>query len=344
MTMRSVARCAGVSTMTVSNAFSRPERLSSGLRTRILAVAAEMGYAGPDPAARSLVRGRTGIVAILQSETPQYAFHDEYSAIWLSTLSEELGCAGLALTLLPTRPAPSFVPARDVAMDGAIVHSTRPATDGVEWLRRRGLPLVYVDQAGEPAHSSVNIDDRSGAAEAARHIVELGHRRIGLVPLGRAGFPEESDDWFVARQRLAGWYDGLDGTGAVVDVVPVTASTFDAGLQAAGELLDRTDRLTAVLCFCDAVAAGVVRAAYHRGLAVPRDLSVVGFDDTPLARRTLPGLTTVHQDIEGKGRAAAGALVRAIARHRGGDGDAGTPEHVVLPTALTIRSSTASAP
>lgn len=325
--------------MTVSNAFSRPDQLSSRLRKRILSTAAELGYAGPDPSARSLVWGRTGTVGVLRSESPQYAFHDEHSAIWLSSLYEELGRNGLALTLLPTSPSESFVPARDVAMDGAIVHSARPAAAGVGWLRRRGLPLVYVDQAGDPEHPSVNLDDRGGAEQAARHLVDLGHRRIGLIPLGRDD--STSDDWYVARQRLAGWFDVLHQLTTTPCIEGAPASTLEAGMRAAARLLDREDRPTAILCFSDAIAAGVVQETIDRGLSVPGDISVVGFDDTPLATRIRPALTSVHQDIEGKGRAAATALVHAIARRRDGVDDNGEPpHHLLLPTTLRVRDST----
>lgn len=338
--MKTVADLVGVSPMTVSNAFSRPDQLSSAVRQRVLAAAAELGYAGPDPSARSLARGATGTVGILRTESPQYAFHDEHSAILLAAIAEELGQAGLALTLLPTSGAGNVVPARDVAMDGAIVYSCRPAADGVGWLRMRGLPLVYVDQAGESGASSVNLDDRGGAQAAARHLIELGHQRIALVSLGR-GAEGDSTDWYVARQRMAGWQDVLAEAGIEPLVLRSPSSTQEDGADTVRKLLGDPDRPTGMLCFSDAVAAGVLRAAEDAGVRVPEDLSVIGFDDTPLARRLRPQLTSVHQDISGKGRAAAAALVGAIARRRGGPGEA---QHVMLPTNLVVRASTAAPP
>ena len=109
------------------------------------------------------------------------ALSDEFGALFLAVIAEELGRGGLALTLLPNVETPDVLPVRDVAMDGAIVYSCSPAEVSVEWLRRRRLPLVLVDQAPDDAFTSVNIDDRAGALAAAAHVVALGHRRIQLA-------------------------------------------------------------------------------------------------------------------------------------------------------------------
>ncbi len=344
VTLKTVAERVGVSAMTVSNAFSRPDQLSAALRERILAAAAELGYVGPDPAARTLARGTTGTVGILLTESPHYAFTDEFSTMFLASIAQELARTGLALTLLPSGRAGDVVPARDVAMDGAIAYSCRPGVDGVDWLRRRRLPLVFVDQQPEPGYTSINVHDRSASAAAARHLVELGHRRIALLTVGRGaeGADPGPSDFLVSRQRLRGWRDVLDPAGIEPVVLRTPADTPDQGLDAVRELLARPDRPTAVLCFSDALAVGVVRAAEDAGLRVPQDLSVVGFDDTPTARRMRPALTTVHQDTAEKGRIAAAELAAAVARHRAGQ----EPEvrHLVLPAELVVRESTGPAP
>jgi len=342
VTLKTVAERVGVSAMTVSNAFSRPDQLSSALRERILATATELGYAGPDPAARTLARGATGTVGILLTESPHYAFSDEFSTIFLASIADELARAGLSLTLLPSKGTGEVIPGRDVAMDGAIVYCCRPGSDGAGWLRRRRMPLVNVDQPPEPGTTSVNVDDRNGAKAAAQHLIDLGHRRIAMLTVGQ-GSDTSTDPaaWFTSRQRRQGWLDVL----AVAGIEPVSlsspVSTQEQGAEAVRALLEEPDRPTAVLCYSDALAAGVVRAAEDAGLRVPDDLSVVGFDDTPLARRLRPALTTVHQDIEGKGRAAAAALAAAVSRDRAG----GMPRvrHQVLPTELIVRDSTAPA-
>src|SRR5689334_15884265 len=175
--------------MTVSNAFSRPDQLSAALRERILETAAELGYVGPDPAARTLARGATGTVGILFHGTPRFALSDEFSALFLGVIAEELGRGGLALTLLPNAGTTDVLPVRDVAMDGAIVYSCSPVEDSVGWLRKRRLPLVFVDQFVDPTGpdagcTTVNVADRTGCRAAADHVLRLGHRRIAVLTAG----------------------------------------------------------------------------------------------------------------------------------------------------------------
>lgn len=350
VTLQTIADRVGVSRMTVSNAFSRPDQLSSELRQRILDAADELGYAGPDPAARVLARGATGAVGVLLTDSLRVAFVDEVAAQFLGAIADELAPTGLALTLLsglPSAGPAGAIPARDVPMDGALVYSCDPGSTAIEWLQRRKLPLVYVDQAPAPGTASVNIDDRGGARAAAQHLIDLGHRRVGIVTANLAG-PEGVVDAdtalrasHVSRQRLHGWLDALDAAGASVTIVQQFESGDTPGQRSGELLLAQRPRPTAVLCFSDVTAYGVVRAATDHGLDVPGDLSVVGFDDNPLAHRMHPPLTTVRQDVAEKGRAAASALTTAIERARSGRG--GKVRHLVLPTELIVRDSTAPA-
>jgi DNA-binding LacI/PurR family transcriptional regulator len=345
VTLQTIADRVGVSRMTVSNAFSRPDQLSSELRGRILAAAEQLGYVGPDPSARALARGTTGAVGILLTDSLGYAFSDEVATTFLGAIAEELGPTGLALTLLSASEQANMIPARDVPLDGALVYSCNTQSTAVDWLKRRKLPLVFVDQAPAPGVPSVNIDDRSGARSAAQHLVDLGHRRIGIIVANIAGprriiaEPIAAADNHVIRQRLLGWFDALNAAGITPTVVQEGDSDEGSDNGAARILLDGHDRPTAILCFSDVIAYGVVQAAQALGLDVPGDLSVVGFDDNPLAKRMRPALTTVRQDAAAKGHAAAAALTAAIARSRGSA--ASRIRHVLLPTELIIRDSTA---
>jgi DNA-binding LacI/PurR family transcriptional regulator len=341
VTLKTVAERVGVSPMTVSNAFSRPDQLSAALREKILATAAELGYAGPDPAARTLARGTTGTVGILFHGTPRQALSDEFSALFLAVVAEELGRGGLALTLLPNAGTAEVVPVRDVAMDGAIVYACSPTESSVEWLRRRRLPLVLVDQPDSEEFPSVNIDDRAGARAAAAHLVGLGHRRIAVFTAGPE-VVEAPGDWYIVRERLHGWREALDPAGVVPVVRHVDPTVDEQGLTAARELLAAPDRPTAVLCFSDAIAMDVLQAAGEIGVRVPDELSVVGFDDSPLARRISPALTTVRQDVVEKATCAASELVAAVRGRRAGDDP--PARHHVLATELVVRGSTAPPP
>jgi DNA-binding LacI/PurR family transcriptional regulator len=338
VTLKTVAERVGVSPMTVSNAFSRPDQLSAALREKILATAAELGYVGPDPAARTLARGSTGTVGILFHGSPRSALSDELSALFLAVIAEELGRSGLALTLLPNAGTADVVPVRDVAMDGAIVYSCSPTEVSVGWLRRRRLPLVLVDHPHDDDFPGVNVDDRAGARAAAAHLVALGHRRVGLLSAGPAVLAAP-DDWYVPRERLRGWHDALDPAGVESVVRYVEKAVPEQIHLTARALLAGPERPTAVLCFSDAAAVEVLRAAADLDLRVPDDVSVVGFDDTPSATRLRPALTTVRQDVVEKGATAAAELVAALRRRR--DGTDSPPPHHVLPTELVVRDSTA---
>jgi DNA-binding LacI/PurR family transcriptional regulator len=341
VTLQTIADLIGVSRMTVSNAFSRPDQLSTELRDRILATAAELGYAGPDPAARSLARGTTGAIGVLLTDTLSVAFEDEIAVRFAGAIAAELGPPGLSLTLLTATDSGDHIPARDVPLDGAVVHSCSFPSTAVDWLLKRKLPLVFVDQEPHPDHDSVNIEDRMGARLAAQHLVDLGHRRVGVItkaldgPTGILDDPVGAAGNAVGHARVRGWLDALDPAG--VEAVVVQAGSFGeaAGRFGTNLLLDLDQPPTAILCVSDRTAYGVVQVAGERGLTVPDDLSVVGFDGARLATRMRPTLTTVRQDPEAKGRVAAKALLRRMEQ------PSSPAEHALLPVELVVGDSTA---
>ena len=200
--------------------------------------------------------------------------------------------------------------------------------------------MVSVDREPKPGAPSVNVDDRGGARAAAQHLVDLGHTRIGIITL-RSGFdvdgvPTENRP---ARERMLGLAGSPRGC-------PHRASGGAARFRPqlsvesiARDLLDRPDRPTAVLCFSDAFAATTMQVAESLGLRVPEDLSVVGFDDSPLAVTSRPQLTTVHQEVSSKGHEAVRALMAVMSEHRPDQA-----ERILLPTSLVVRGSTAPPP
>src|SRR5881227_2447175 len=146
VTLQTIADRVGVSRMTVSNAFSRPDQLSDELRAKVLKVADELGYVGPDPAARALAKGSTGAVGMLLTDSLTEAFGDWVATNFLSSVADSLAMSGLALTLLTPGSGTGIVPARDVAMDGVLVYVCGPESPDVAWLHRRRLPMVGIDQ------------------------------------------------------------------------------------------------------------------------------------------------------------------------------------------------------
>lgn len=351
VTLQTIAERVGVSRMTVSNAFSRPDQLSAALRETILATAAELGYVGPDPAARALAKGTTGAVGILLTDSMGTAFRDDVATSFFGAVAEELAPTGLAVTLLPLYGSADAIPARDVPIDGALVYACPDGAPALDWLVRRRLPLVYVDREPTPGAASVTLDERGGGRQGAEHLIELGHRHVGLLtasfegPHGIVPDPETAGGDFVARERVAAWTQTLAAADVRMTAVQVRENTDREGYEGARLLLDDDDRPTGILCFSDTLAWGAVRAAQDLDLRVPQDVSVIGFDDAQIARRARPALTTVRQDVVAKGRAAAAQLTAAIARHRDSAREADDDAvRVVLPTELVVRHSTGPAP
>lgn len=349
VTLQTVADQVGVSRMTVSNAFSRPDQLSAELRAKILAAAEELGYIGPDPAARALARGTTGAVGVLLTDSVGAAFQDDVATGFFGALAEELAPTGMAVALLPSGGSADKIPARDVPIDGALVYACAGDAEALGWLQKRRLPLVFVDQTPVGDADAVLLDDVEGARTGAQHLLDLGHRRIGLLTMGAPMLPsglvephEAGSSNYVAAERVRGWLAALDQAGAQVLAVQMHENTEDAAYEGATLLLEAPDRPTGIVCFSDRMAYGAVRAALDLGLRVPEDVSVVGYDDSPLASRMRPSLTTIRQDVAEKGRIAAQVLTAAIERAR--TGAAAEGRVVRLPAELVVRRSTGPAP
>ena len=269
-----------------------------------------------------------------------YAFTDPAAVLFLAGVAAGCEERGSALALVPRLEEGAAEVVRSALVDGYVFFCTDEDDPRLEAARARGLPLVLVDYDPQDGAAQVGIDDREGARLAAQHLVDLGHRRFGAVLPFREDL-DHSGRRRVARchvrdERIAGWRDAVTAAGidwASVPVAGADRSEVETGQRAAAELLDRAERPTAILALSDVLAFGVLRAAAERGIDVPRDLSVVGFDDVPEAAGARPALTTVRQPHREKGSAA----VRLLA---GG----ARPEKVHLPIELVVRASTAPAP
>jgi DNA-binding LacI/PurR family transcriptional regulator len=334
-TLAAVADHLGVSRTTVSNAYNRPDQLSPALRERVLAAARELGYGGPDPVARSLRRGRAGSLGLVFDHHLRYIFSDPAAVLFLGGVAAGCEEAGTGLALVPQLPEGAAEVVRSALVDGYVMFCTPEEDERLEAVRARGLPYVLVDYSPDVAGPRVNVDDRGGARAAAQHLVDLGHRRLGVVlPPGSLEVPASGPRWrwFIRHERLEGWRAPLEEAGVDLSAVAVESALgtdLDAGHRAAATLLDRAARPTAIVCFSDVLALGVLAAARERGIRVPQELSVVGFDD--IAEAAGAALTTVHQPHAAKGERAVTLLTE------GGD-------DVVLPTELVVRASTGPVP
>ena len=332
-TLATVAEHVGVSRMTVSNAFNRPDQLSPGLRERVLAAARELGYHGPNPVARTLASGRAGSLGLVFDYSLTAALTDPATAQVVLGVAAECEARSLGLTLVPLLAGADDTHVRTALVDGFVLYSVTRDDARLRAVQQRGLPYVLVDHGPVDGARRVNIDDRTAGRDMAEHLRGLGHRRIGLVLGGedRARTLAEAQAdcvYFVGTERLGGWRSG--GLDPASPVGSGPGHGREAGRIAAHRLLDLQDPPTAVLAFSDLLALGVMEAAAERGLAVPSDLSVIGFDDVPEAGAATPPLTTVRQPHDEKGAAAVRLLL-----------DPDDRDAILLPAELILRSTTA---
>jgi DNA-binding LacI/PurR family transcriptional regulator len=315
-TLADVAAEAGVSLSTASLAFSGNKPVSAATRDRVVAAAAALGYSGPNPLARNLRQGRSGVVGIAVGQLST-AFRDPAALAMLDAISEVIGAAGLGLLLMSDDDDHARLPLDAVIYD-ICGRETWAAYDD---LVARDVPLVVVEGPTWPGATHIDIDHRSGSASLAAHLHALGHRSVATVTLA-ASHPQ--------REREAGLREVFPGASVVgacdsdVAAAQALAATWFAGRPEA----------TAVVCQSDVQAAGVVLEARRRGIRVPGDLSVAGFDGVATPWLDLE-LTTVVQPLAGKGRTTAEA---ALARIEGV-----AVADVVLPVELRIGDSTGSA-
>lgn len=333
-TISDVAREAGVSTMTVSRVINGERNVREATRERVDAAISALRYA-PNPAARSLAGAGQRRIGLLYSN-PSAAYLSEFLVGSLDQASRsdvQLIVAKCELGDHEIEVARRLI---DSGIHGLVLPS--PLCDSIELIRTiadAGVPAVLVG-SGQPSAllNAVSIDEHNAAFAMTRHIAELGHCRIGFI----IGNPQQT----ASMRRLDGYRDAMEATGLVADEALVAQGlfTYRSGLAAAETLLDLADPPTAIFASNDDMAAATVAVAHRRGLDVPSDLTVCGFDDTTLATAIWPELTTIHQPIADMSRTAV-AMLAATLRQKGTDVDA--PTHQLLDFTLIRRQSDAAA-
>ncbi|MFB9963471.1 LacI family DNA-binding transcriptional regulator [Sinosporangium siamense] len=322
-----MAKATGLSPAAVSYAL-RGLQVSDETIERVRRAAAELGYEA-DPIARALASGRTGMIGLLCGSLED---------LWQQSLAVGIGRALLAndkYALIldaagdPRREQALAARLRDQRVDGLIVQPVDPASP--YWAELcESMPVVAVgDALGAVAGAGeVVFDNRAGVTLALRHLRDRGHRRVAVLTPTQASTPDRPADVYVTAEaeRL-----GLD-----IRVVTAPQST-SAATKVAWELLGEPEgeRPQAVFCFADSIAYGVYAAAARRGLRVPDDISVMGYDDHPMSALLTPGLTTVNWDIDGIVRAAVHLVLEAV----DADGEGGHRRRVVQAPGLRERGS-----
>jgi LacI family transcriptional regulator len=333
-TVRDIAAETGLSIATVSRVLNDQDNVAPHTRELVLQEIERLGGRAPGPRGGAPA-SRPAPVGAIYVRCP-YLLTDYFGLI-VSSIAETLDLHGLQMLLNAGESAQSKAElpglADRVGIAGAIVILPPEPSDELVALRARGFPFVVVDprEPMPPDIAAVSAAHFAGARTMSGHLVELGHRRIGVI----AG----PHNWLASRARLAGHTSALADVGILPDPTLIRSGepTTEWGYRAASELLDLPVRPTALVGFNDKAAVGAMTAARERGLRVPEDLSLAGFDDIDLASATQPMLTTVRQPLQEMGRMAVTLLIRLLERHQL------QALHVELATELVVRGSTGPA-
>ncbi len=335
ITMKQVAERAGVSRTTVSFVLNNTPNVNipPETRERILNAARELHYAR-DFAATSLATGRAHTIAFILRQPPEELSVDAFMGGLLNGVSQAVNHAGYhllfyAMGLTASKGAYAEL-IRSQRVDGLLISGPLVEDSELLDLHAEGVPLVIQGTPDMGDLPSVDVDNVASARMATEHLISLGHRRIGLITNGPLTYTS-------SRDRLTGFVQALEAASIPVDEEFILSGEFsdDSGMRAMEQLLVLPDRPTAVFIASDVVALGAIRTIRERGLHIPEDISIVGFDDIPLAQYLEPGLTTVHLPRVELGLQAGKMLMDFV------DGKPVPERHLRLNTTLIIRGSTA---
>lgn len=325
MNIHDVAKKSGLSVVTVSRVLNNSPSVREGNRQKVLSAIEELNYQ-PNSAARSLVRGKTGVIGMSITN-----FNDSFYDRVIRVVNRKLAEQGyfLALSIAENDDdGVNFLFQKD-RVDGIILLSPLEEKEYVEELKRKNIPVVLLDNQYEHEDvPSVLVDNYQGGYEAAGHLISLGHTKIAYI-----GGPPE---FLSVTERKRGYVQALNEAGLTPFGTEYCGFTVSSGYEVAQRWI-REDKLpTAIFCGDDFIALGVVQALREEGIRVPQDISVVGFDDQQFVGEFYPRLTTVRQPEAQMGNIGVDILLKLI------NGEVMPPAVTKLAPQLLIRESTAS--
>ena len=329
--MSDVANLAGVSVGTVSNYFNRPEKVSEERRRRVAAAVDQLGFV-PNALARAFARGDRLVVGLVILD-----FNNPFFSEAARGLGDRLTAEGIMLTVSssdedPDRETACIKLLEEHSVAGLVITPSNPSLRPLERMTERGTPAVLLGrrQPVEGGWCAVTGDDSLGGAIIARHLLELGHRRVAYMN-GRGSTR-------LLDARHEGVRTSIEAAGASFAEIVTSNMTVAGGEQGTHAFLHLTDRPTALVCGNDLLALGALRVLQERRLRVPEDVALVGYDDVDFARSLGVPLTTVRHDKYALGYQAGELLLKEI-------GERDTHEHseILLPPELIVRTSTAGA-
>ena len=343
--LKDVAKAAGVSQGTASNVFSRPDLVRPEVRERVNQVARELGYAGPSLTGRLLRAGKVNAIGVATAEPLAYFFEDQWARAMMTAIAAECDRRGAGLSIVSAvhrdRQAWNI---QSALVDGLVLLCAAEGKALIDQTEKRDLPFVALGlEEGLEGIPGVGIDNRGGAEAAARHLAELGHRRVAILGIGETwngelATPEQvlQTPYLTVRERAQGYWAGMATVGITASALPYADG--DGGRETVWMAMEQLFALaappTAILAMSDRAALFAMGWLAQRGIRVPEDVSVVGFDGIPEGAESTPTLTTVQQPF-------AEVAERAVSSILDGAVIDGWP---VLPLPLVVRDSTGPAP
>lgn len=331
--IKDVAREAGVSATTVSYVLNNNpgETISADTRAKVWAAVKSLNYV-PNLNARSLSSRRSNLIGVVIPQTEpgrEFMFANPFYGELLSSIEYTARVNDYHLLLSGTEANQSYIHiARTRGVDGIIIVGTYPSTS-LEELKQMDIPVVLIDSyVNDDAFHTIGIEDKAGARMATEYLLGKGHRRIAFI----SGSLRESG---VNAKRYEGYLDALHGAGLAENPEDIYSGTidFEYGVRAAHTLFRGQSSATAAFVTADVLGMGLVKGLHQIGKSVPRDLSVVSFDDVNLAQMCDPSLTTIHQDIGEKGRRAVEMIIKSK------EESPRVKQELILPLTLVERAS-----
>ncbi len=333
VTSQDVADAAGVSRTTVSMVLNDVPgaKISEETRQRVLKVAQKLGYV-PDAAAQALASRRSQIIGLVQARQTHHIIADAFLNQMVGGLLQSVHRHDMRLLIDIVEPEHQketylrLVRAKHI--DGLLLAGPRIDDEGLRALEEDRFPTVLIGYQPDIALCSVDVDNRAAARMAVAHLIQLGHERIACIT-------NAPPTYGAPVERLAGYRDALEAAGLVYDEGLVRYGDYDltSGYEQMKDLLEEGPEFTAAFVSSDVVALGAMAAIQERGLRVPEDIAMVGFDDVPFARHTNPRLTTIHVPAVEMARWACEMLIQLIQQ-----GELSNP-HRILDTHLVVRES-----
>jgi DNA-binding LacI/PurR family transcriptional regulator len=327
--MADVAKLAGVSHQTVSRVINDSTHVRPETKQRVLAAMRQLDYR-PNPAARALVTGRSGTLGVVSFDTTLYG-----PASTLFAIEQAAHAAGYFITIVSllvldrTSVLGAVERLRVQGVDGILVITPQEGAADALVNLPAGVPLVAVEAGRPNSVPLVAVDQFAGAVSATQLLLDLGHRTVWHVAGPR--------DFLEAQQRVDGWRATLQAAGSEVPEVLVGDWSPRSGYRIGQQLAEDRD-VTAIFVANDQMALGVLRAMHERGREIPREISIVGFDDIPESQYFTPPLTTVRQDFSEMGRSSLRLLLELMQ-------DTGQPpQRLTIAPELVVRRSTAPPP